>query len=335
MSDNTTKKDSTITQKSQTPNLFLKSTDDGPLNIPLNLIDEDPNQPRTENNPGFSRESLKELAATIRLRGVKTPISVRKHPKEVGRFIVNHGARRLRASKLAGKDTIPAFIDQDYNEVDQVIENLQRNELTAREIADFIGRELAKGVKKADIAKNIGKSPAFVTQYATLLDLPKPIAEAFHSGRVRDITIVNELVKLLKKEPDEVNAWFADDSQEFTRGSFKILREFLDQKHLHKTDNNRDPNTIDVFTGKTDTEIIDGEDSQRLRTNIKEKKQEKQDYDKLKKVIVQVEHDGRPARLMLNRRPVAKGYAWLKYDDDNQEFEVDLTEVQLVSLIEG
>ena len=48
----------------------------------------------------------------------------------------------------APKDTIPAFVDNDYQEADQVIENLQRNELTACEVAGFIGRELAKGISK-------------------------------------------------------------------------------------------------------------------------------------------------------------------------------------------
>ncbi|MFN7836027.1 MAG: ParB/RepB/Spo0J family partition protein, partial [Burkholderiaceae bacterium] len=138
--------------------------------LDIDLIDEDPHQPRTEDNPGFSDESLNELAASIKLRGVKTPISVRDNPDAPGRFIINHGARRFRGSKRAEKTAIPGFIDNDYNEADQVVENLQRNELTAREIADYIGRELAKGIKKGDIAKAISKSPAFVSQHVTLLD---------------------------------------------------------------------------------------------------------------------------------------------------------------------
>ncbi|HHW3010610.1 TPA: transcriptional repressor KorB C-terminal beta-barrel domain-containing protein, partial [Pseudomonas aeruginosa] len=45
--------------------------------------------------------------------------------------------------------------------------------------------------------------------------------------------------------------------------------------------------------------------------------------------------DDRPARLILNRRPPAEGWAWLKYEDDGQEFEADLGTVQLVALLEG
>ena len=49
--------------------------------------------------------------------------------------------------------------------------------------------------------------------------------------------------------------------------------------------------------------------------------------DKLKKAIVTVEHDGRPGRLMLNRRPSREGASWMKYDDDGSEFEAELCEI--------
>ncbi|MBR8087084.1 ParB/RepB/Spo0J family partition protein [Burkholderia vietnamiensis] len=303
----------------------------GPVELPLDLIDEDPNQPRTADNPGFSPESIAEIGATIKQRGVKSPISVRENLEVEGRFIINHGARRYRGSKWAGKETIPAFIDNDYNEADQVIENLQRNELTPREIADFIGRELAKNKKKSDIAKEIGKSPAFITQHVTLLDLPEPIAEAFNTGRVRDVTVVNELVTAYKKKPKEVEAWLDDEEQEITRGSVKLLREFLDEKV-------RDPNTVDAFSGKTDAEA-EGDGEQQGPgddgSDAKDKAGKEADPNKLKKAIVQVEHYGRPARLVLTKRPSEIGLAWFKYEDDGQEFEAAITEAKLVALVEG
>ena len=303
----------------------------GPQELPLDLIDEDPHQPRTADNPGFSPESIAEIGETIKARGVKSPISVRENPDAPGRYLINHGARRYRGSKWAHKTTIPAFIDNDYNEADQVIENLQRNELTAREIADFIGRELAKGKKKSEIAKEIGKSPAFVTQHVTLLDLPEPIARAFNAGRSKDVTVINELATAYKKNPEEVRVWLEDDSQELTRGSVKMLREYLEDKRSQ--DGERDPNTVDAFTGKTDGEG-DG-DGQGPDDDAKKKEPKEPDPDKLKKAIIQVKHDDRPARLILNRRPPAEGWAWLKYEDDGQEFEADLGTVQLVALLEG
>jgi ParB family chromosome partitioning protein len=207
----------------------LRRGETSPLDLPLDLIDEDPKQPRKKDNPGFSTESLQELAGTIRLRGVKTPISVRDSPTVPGRYIINHGARRFRASKLAGKTSIPGFVDNDYLAADQVIENVHRDALTPREIADYIGRELAKGRKKKDIAKDIGKSNSFVSLHARLLDLPESIAKIFQRGRCRDVALINELVVARRANPAEVEAWLRLDP-EITRGEIKNLRTFLEKK---------------------------------------------------------------------------------------------------------
>lgn len=301
----------------------------GPEHLSLNLIDEDPHQPRSESNPGFSHDSLEELAATIRQRGVKSPISVRENPDKPGHYIINHGARRYRASRLAKKDSIPAFIDNDYNEADQVIENLQRNELTAREIADFIGRELAKNKKQAAIAKELGKSAPWVSQHVTLLDLPDPIAEVFNTGRVTDVTVINELVKNYKAYPDEVTAWLENPSQDISRAEVKLLREFLAEKELGGF---RDPNTIDAFSGQTDAEASGG---QGLEQEKQPKDKKDPDPEKLSKAIVLVAHDGRSARLLLKRRPSDYGSAWFKYEDDGEEFEAALADVTLTAVMEG
>ena len=297
-----------------------------PLELALDLIDEDPNQPRQENNPGFSKSSLKELAATIEQRGVKTPISVRENQEASGRYIINHGARRFRAARIAEKETIPAFVDNDYLEADQVIENLQRNALTAREIADFIGRELAKGQKKSSIAKAIGKSNAFVSQHVTLLDLPEPIAQVFKNGRASDVTVINELVKLHKKHPDELIAWIDDELQELTRSSVKLIREQLDDEHNHIAG----PDTMG-------TPAVTAGDEEKPATEPAEKKkiEKKQDPNKLVKAIVLIKHDDRPGRLALHKRPTIEGLAWIKYDDDGREIETDLANLDLVALIDG
>jgi len=297
---------------------FPTHSDGSPLLLDMDLIDEDPNQPRKQDNPGFSKQSLDELTDNIELRGVKTPISVRENHNSPGRYIINHGARRFRASKLAKKSTIPCYIDNDYNNYDQVVENLLRDSLTPREIADVIGIELAKGVKRVHIAKNLGKSPAFVTQHATLLDLPDSIADVFNSGRCKDVTIINELVMLYKKNPNEVNNWLHDETiEEITRGPIKLFREFLAEKQ-----NDVKPDDGDYF-------VMNERDAKKKKTDKID------DPTKLKKAIIKVQHNDRPARLLVNRRPPTEGFAWLKYDDNGHEFEADLTQVLLVAIVEG
>lgn len=292
----------------------------GPMEIRLDLIDEDPNQPRQEGNPGFAAMSLEELAMTIQSRGVKSPISVRASADNPERYVINHGARRYRASRIAGLETIPAFIDSDYNKTDQVIENLQRDALTPREIAEFIGFEIGRGKKKVEIAKEIGKSPAFVTQHATLLDLPEPIARVFVAGRANDVTVINEICAVYKKHPAEVATWLADPELEITRGAVKLLREFISDKSKADDDGFEDDDG-----GGNEGEQETGAGRPANPANP----------DKLKKAILQVKHDGRLARLILNRRPSSGGWLWAKYEDDGEEFEAEAGKFKLVAIIEG
>jgi ParB family chromosome partitioning protein len=287
----------------------------GPMEIELDKIDEDPDQPRHLDNPGFASESIKELAETIKLRGVKTPISVRVNRSSQGRYLINHGARRYRASKLAGKTTIPSFIDNDYISSDQVIENLQRNGLTAREIADFIGRELSRGQKQYEIAKSIGKSASFVSQHVTLLDLPEPIAEAFSAGRTSDVTVINELVTSYKKQPNEVIAWLQNEAEEITRSSIDRLRGFMDEQRGQDQDKeNEEAAGREDHKGKT----------KKNATSVTSEK----------KLSVHVLHNKCPALLVLTKKPTSQGKAWLRFEDGS-ESEEDLSRVTLIAVAEA
>lgn len=295
----------------------------GPQLIPLSDIDEDPNQPRKEGNPGFSDASLKELAETIKARGVKSPISLREG--ENGRFVINHGARRFRAARMAGKTDIPAFIDNDYSETDQVIENLQRDELTAREIADYIGRQKAAGMNGKQISALIGKSNAWVSQHAALLDLPDCLADAFASGRLRDLTVITELLKLWKKSPEDVESWLADEQGDITRTSVKTFAEFLAEKQAENDGGEG---------GEEDSG--EGDEEPAPTPKLQDEKEPKEaDPTKLKKAIVMIEYDERKGRMVLTKRPEVPGGIWIKLDDGGEELEVDASELKVLELIEG
>lgn len=302
-----------------------------PLMLDIDMIDPDPNQPRQKDNPGFSDESINELAVTIKARGVKMPISVRENTDKLGRYIINHGERRWRASKVAGKTQIPAFIDNDYSDDDQVIENIQRNDLTAREIAVHIGRKLAAGVSKSQIAKALGKSPAFVTQHANLLDLPDCIADAFNNGSIRDVTVVNELVTAYKQDPEEVKKLLEEnEGEDITRSAVRVFREFLDEKEASKNESE----DIGEFNSEYDDNDGDHDNSNNDVTDKVRKKTET-DPDKFKKAIVIVEYLGEQGRLILTKRPSQEGFAWIKFDSTGMEEELNLENVKIICLIEG
>lgn len=177
--------------------------DGEPMLLPVEVIDEDPGQPRLE----FDEEPLRELADTIRERGVRQPISVRPNPAVEGRWLLNFGARRLRASKLAGRAEIPAFVDLSADSYDQVIENEQRERLKPLELALFIQRRLAAGESQVDIARRMGKSKAYVTYAMALIDAPGWLLAAYREGRCRGLRELYELRRAASGPGLDVEAW--------------------------------------------------------------------------------------------------------------------------------
>jgi ParB family chromosome partitioning protein len=189
-----------------------------PLQIPVKDIDEDPTQPRQE----FDAASMEELENSIRLHGIKTPVSIRPHPTEQKRWILNFGARRLRASRAVGKATIPAFVDRSHTDYQQVIENLQREDLKPRELAIFIKRKMDEGEKQAQIAELLGVNRSMVTNHLALIDPPVCIDEIYTSGKCLSAKTLYDLRNLHKEFPKDVERWCAG-AQEITRATVSAL----------------------------------------------------------------------------------------------------------------
>jgi ParB family chromosome partitioning protein len=193
-----------------------------PLQIPVKDIDEDSAQPRQE----FDAETMAELENSIRLHGVKTPVSIRPHPTEQKRWILNFGARRLRASKSVGKQTIPAFVDRSHTDYQQVIENLQREDLKPRELAMFIKKKMDEGEKQAQIAELLGVNRSMVTNHLALIEPPACIDEIYTTGKCFSAKTLYDLRNLHKEFPDDVERWCAT-AQEITRAAVSALSEKL------------------------------------------------------------------------------------------------------------
>lgn len=169
------------------------------LSLPLAAVIEDPTQPRTE----FDGEELAKLAVDIGRRGVQAPIAVR--PPLDGIYQIIHGARRFRASRLAGLETIPAIVQADeqaFDDYSQVLENTQRDSLTPLDIARFIQKRKAIGESNSQIAKNLSEKPEWVTYHLALIDMPAEVQQAYDAGKLTGAKATYELRKLHGKDPE-------------------------------------------------------------------------------------------------------------------------------------
>lgn len=202
------------------------------LEVPMDRIDEDPRQPRTSGNEGFSDEAIAGLAESIESNGLLQPISVHEHPTEKGRYVINHGARRFRAVKSLGWKTIPALMDDEYSEQKQLIENLQREDLSLLEIVKSITAIKQNFKKNGDLAKAVGKSNAWVSQMLSLSKLEPEIASLLQTGSCQDTLVLIGLNKLLQTNPDDV-ARFIEAGQ-LTRTALDDLKQRLADEEAAK-----------------------------------------------------------------------------------------------------
>lgn len=160
--------------------------------IEIDKIKPNPHQPRKY----FNEESLRELAVSIREFGIIQPLVVSKIEKESERGWSVHyelitGERRLMASKLVGLPTVPAVIRSEPKEREKlelaVIENIQRTDLNAIELARAIARLQDEfGLTQREIATRLGKSRGAIANTVRLLGLPTEIQEAIAADKLSE-----------------------------------------------------------------------------------------------------------------------------------------------------
>ena len=156
----------------------------GALDIPIELIRRNPEQPRRR----FAEEELGELAASIGKRGVLQPILVKPLPDTDGEYQIVAGERRWRAAQQAGLRAIPALV-RDLDELEAmevaIIENIQRTDLNALEEARGYAAMSERFNRSAEtIAGIVGKSRSHVANTLRLMRLPAAVQEHLEAGRL-------------------------------------------------------------------------------------------------------------------------------------------------------
>lgn len=160
--------------------------------LDLDAITPNHNQPRTE----FNQADMDELVHSIREFGVLQPIVVRSLSNENGKFELIMGERRWRASRLAGKTTIPVIVRETANENmlrDALLENLHRSNLNPLEEASAYQQLMADfGITQDALSAKIGRSRPQISNTIRLLNLPgsvqlKVAGGALSAGQARAI----------------------------------------------------------------------------------------------------------------------------------------------------
>lgn len=187
--------------------------------LKLDLIDRDANQPRRN----FAEDKLQELAQSIRTYGVLSPILVRPG-KTIGRYTLISGERRLKAAQIAGLTSIPALVDQEEDSSQsrtlsmQLVENLQRMDLTPLERAHAIGAlRDGHGLSVREIADRLGVSKSMVQRSLEILELPDDLMNALKEGASE-----SKILLLAKIEDPEIRASYLKDLESLTRRQLEV-----------------------------------------------------------------------------------------------------------------
>lgn len=167
--------------------------------ISIDLITRNPSQPRKT----FAEQDLKELAHSIKTKGVLQAILVRPDPNTPGKYQIIAGERRFRAAKGIGLKSIPAVV----KEVDElellevgIIENVQRADLNPMEEAEAYEKLMKRfGRTQESLGASVGKSRAHIANTLRLLTLPSEAREHLRAGR---ITAGHARAALAAPDPD-------------------------------------------------------------------------------------------------------------------------------------
>lgn len=223
--------------------------------VPVANVVPNPYQPRTE----FDEESLEELAASIRQLGIIQPITVRV--REQGGYELISGERRLRASKRAGLERIPAYVrDADVEAMLEMalVENVQREALNPIEVA--LGYQALMdevGLTQEQVATKVGKNRSTVANFIRLLKLPPRIQAAIRDGRVsagharalimvededlrdqlldeivdKDLSVrqIERRVKSIQREDQQEATDRRDETQEMSRRDLLFLQQYTNR----------------------------------------------------------------------------------------------------------
>ena len=209
--------------------------------IKIAEISVNPFQPRKE----FNQEELEELAHSIENLGIIQPITVRKLGRDKYQLI--SGERRLKASKMAEKIEIPAFIrianDQQMLEM-ALVENIQRSNLNPIEVAISYQRLMTEcKLTQEQCAERVGKKRSTIANFLRLLKLPEEIQSALKMNQI-SMGHARALVNVKDKQ-SQINMFYDTiENAHSVRILEQMVRTFAESAYKQTSKKSRKNNTI-------------------------------------------------------------------------------------------
>ncbi|HKS72666.1 MAG TPA: ParB/RepB/Spo0J family partition protein [Terriglobales bacterium] len=204
-----------------------RAAGDAVIQIPLDKIDRNPYQTRhftkeRADEDGDGETGLDDLAESIRANGVIQPVTVR--PGKDGRYVLITGERRWKASKLAGKEKVPALVrqvsDQQAAEM-TVVENLQRQDLNCMDQARaFLMLAQTFQLTQEAIGERVGLARTSVSNYMRLVKLPQAVQAHLASGAL-DYSHARLFLNI-------------DDAEVITKAADEAAKKFLSVEQLEE-----------------------------------------------------------------------------------------------------
>ena len=172
------------------------------VEVDLTRISRNPDQPRKH----FDPDEMEALAESVQRYGLKQPILVQETGQ--GNFMLVAGERRFRAHEMLGRDTIFAIITSGDADELALVENVQRVDLDALELAMALGRLMERhGYTQEELGGIVGKSQSYVSHTLRLNALPDPIKHEYatsHRGVSRSVLVE---IAWVKDEDEQMALW--------------------------------------------------------------------------------------------------------------------------------
>lgn len=247
--------------------------------VKLDELRSNPYQPRKV----FDEEALKELSESIKEHGVFQPIIIKKSIKG---YEIIAGERRVKASKMAGLEEVPAII-RDFNDTEMMeialLENLQRENLNAIEEATAYKKlQESLSLTQDELAKRLGKSRSHITNMLGLLTLPDEVQKSLgnkeismgHARIISKLDNKEQQIDLARKvSTDELSV---RQLEELTKSNEKFARTHEITKHSKQTKTNNEYEYIQeelcdklgtkvkITSNKIEISFVNGNDLNRL-----------------------------------------------------------------------